>query len=363
MNPDLFFGLEMLQHEQQVRPRERKVYKPRTDPRLVMNDGDFKRHFRFSKESATKLTEMLHDDLNYENNRGLPLSPIQQVCLALNNFAGNSFQRISAWCGEVSQPTARSCVKRVTEALVRRKPLFISMPDNDEMEDTAERMLEKFKLPRFSFAVDGCQIRFSEAPRRIPENKTTQQFWSRKQCYSINAQVVGNDMFIYDIDVSWPGSTHDARVWNRSSAKRVIEEQKRFLIAGDTGYPISENLIKPYSQTEAGADRRKRLFNRRLSGLRTVMSECLYGVWKRRFPVLKNLRTDFELSQKTIVATAVLFNIARKWGDDGPEDETDLEDPDEDEDLGFVVQEGNAASVRLRGQVERDRLKDRMPVG
>ena len=93
------------------------------------------------------------------------------------------------------------------------------------------------------------------------------------------------------------------------------------------------------------------------------MSECLFGVWKRRFPVLKNLRTDFVLSQKTIVATAVLFNIARRWGDDGPEDEDNEEEPDDGGGAGFVVQEGNTASVRLRGQVERDRLNDRMPVG
>jgi hypothetical protein len=96
------------------------------------------------------------------------------------------------------------------------------------------------------------------------------------------------------------------------------------------------------------------------------MSECLFGVWKRRFPVLKNLRTDFVLSQKTIVATAVLFNIARKWGDeyDGPEDEDNEEETDDDNGgAGFVVQEGNAATVKVRGQVERDRLKDRMPVG
>ena len=364
MNPDIFFGLDVLHREQQARTRVRKVYKPRTDPRVVMNDRDFIKHFRFSKESATRLTELLQDDLKYGTNRGLPVPPIQQVLIALNNFAGNNFQRISAWCGEVTQPTARKCVIRVTDALVRRKPMFISMPDNEEMEDTSDRMLEKYKLPRFAYAVDGCHCVFTEAPRRIPENKTTQMFWSRKQCYSINVQVVGNDKLFYDLDVSWPGSTHDARVWNRSNVKRVIEEQKRFLMAGDTGYPISENLTKPYSNQEAGADRKTRLFNKRLSGLRTAMSECLFGVWKRRFPVLKNLRTDFELSQKTIVATAVLFNIARRWGDDGPEDEDNEEEPDDDEDdgaPGFVVQEGNTASIRLRGQVARDRLRDMMP--
>ena len=61
-----------------------------------------------------------------------------------------------------------------------------------------------------------------------------------------------------------------------------MESQKRFYVAGDSGYPISENLIKPYPTAESAQRPRKRLFNRRLSGLRTVMSENIYGIWKRR---------------------------------------------------------------------------------
>lgn len=69
--------------------------------------------------------------------------------------------------------------------------------------------------------------------------------------------------------------------------------------------------------------------------------------------------------EQVIVATAVLFNIARLWGDDhdGLEEE-DLDDappPDMPEERGSaIVQEGDPASVRLRGQTERDRLKDNM---
>ena len=237
------------------------------------------------------------------------------------------------------------------------------MPKNDEMEDTSQRMLNRFHLPRFAMAVDGMMVRFSEAPRGLPPDKDTQQFWCRKQFYALNVQVVANDEFIYDLDCGWPGQTHDARTWNRSEVKAYIEEQRRFLIVGDSAYPISENLIKPYSTGEAAADRRKRLFNRRLSGLRTVMSENVYGVWKRRFPILKSMRTKLELSQKVIIATAVLFNIGRQWGDDLNNDESDEDDSDDDSDDErdtVVVQDGDPASTRVRGQVERDRLKDYM---
>ena len=293
MDPD-FFELEVLEYEQlgQRRPSKPRVYLPREDPRVSLSDFEFKKHFRFNKDSVGRLTELLHDDLVFDTKRGLPVPPIQQVCIALNHYGGGHFQRISAWCAGVSQNGARLSILRVTEALVRRKSEFINMPGTDQMQDTAQRMLEKFHLPGFAFAVDGVQMRFTEAPRGIPDDKVQQMFWCRKQFFSLNVQVVGNDKFIYDVDVGWPGSTHDARCWNRSEVKRVVEEQKRFYIAGDSGYPISDNLIKPYPINESSRDRRKRKFNRRLSGLRTVMSECLFGVWKRRWPALKNLRMD-----------------------------------------------------------------------
>ena len=75
---------------------------------------------------------------------------------------------------------------------------------------------------------------------------------------------------------------------------------------------------------------------------------------------MKGMRTDLEMSQKVIIATGVLFNISRLWGDEDIEDD-DEEDNDEEDDDNFVVQDAAAATIRLRGQVERERLKDRMP--
>ena len=174
---------------------------------------------------------------------------------------------------------------------------------------------------------------------------------------------MANDDRFLDIDVGWPGGTHDSRVWARSDVELYIEEQRRFLIAGDSGYPISEVLIKPYSTAEAGNNRRKRIFNSKLSGLRTVMSENLFGIWKRRFPILKGLRTHFELSQKIVVATAILFNFGRMMNDEPPEndDGEDSDDNSDDEEYRNIrIEDGDGNTIRLRGQAERDKLCDNM---
>ena len=72
------------------------------------------------------------------------------------------------------------------------------------------------------------------------------------------------------------------------------------------------------------------------------------------------------LSQKIVVATGILFNISRMWKDEGPEDDSDSEDNSSDEARGnsqasVTVEEGDPGFVRIRGQVERERLKDNMP--
>ena len=70
------------------------------------------------------------------------------------------------------------------------------------------------------------------------------------QEYALNVQLVGNDVFIYDLDVGWPGGTHDARIWNRSKNKRHIEIQKRFLLAGDSG--LLQHLSSPHRDSQTG---------------------------------------------------------------------------------------------------------------
>ena len=89
---------------------------------------------------------------------------------------------------------------RVTEALLQLKNEYIAMPDVGEMALTAERIYQRFHLPRFCMAVDRMHVSFPDAPRRIPDQTTKQSCWCRKQFYSLNCQIVAGDKYIYDID-------------------------------------------------------------------------------------------------------------------------------------------------------------------
>jgi hypothetical protein len=304
--------------------------------------------------------------LGRRNNRGRPLTPIQQVCVALNFYAGGHFTRISGLCGGVSQKTAWLAINRVTNKLCRLKAHFIRLPTTLEMEETAARLEERFHLPRFAFGIDGVVMIFDGAPRKVPEGTVKQDYWNRKMRYATNVQVVGNDRHvIHDINVDWPGVTHDARIWKNSSVKQVLERQRQFLLAGDSGYPISENLITPYRNAEALGNRRKRKFNTRLSGLRTVCTENIFGIMKRRFNQLTKLKCTLHRARRTIVAIAVLHNISILWNDELPvEDIVPCDGPARPvpaQEYEIVGDDAEPAVVRARGQQLRDSLCENMP--
>ena len=95
------------------------------------------------------------------------------------------------------------------------------------------------------------------------------------------------------------------------------------------------------------------------------MTECTFGIWKRRFPCVKNgLRNDLDFAKKTIVATAVLHNISILWADGlppGEERPVEQEVPEHPEDQFIIEDETGTEAVRARGQALRDMLTENMP--
>jgi hypothetical protein len=163
-----------------------------------------------------------------------------------------------------------------------------------------------------------------------------------------------------------------------------------YLIAGDSAYPISPVLVKPYNNREELNNALNKLFNQRLSAIRTIMSENVFAMWKRRFPILRMMRAHFHAARIIIIATAILHNIGIRMGEAEVLDDDDvlnflrvvIEEMDEAEaeaarpgeaaeiaaeDAAVAVaQEDGVAPIndpvrRVQGQLRRDQLRDGMP--
>ncbi|OWY98698.1 Nuclease HARBI1 [Phytophthora megakarya] len=85
---------------------------------------------------------------------------------------------------------------------------------------------EGYGIPGCVGALDGCQI-----PIAHPAMKNSRKFFNRKGFYSLNmSAIVDRNRRFLDIDVKWPGSVGDNRVFSNSTVGRVYEEY--FVVAG-----------------------------------------------------------------------------------------------------------------------------------
>ena len=226
-------------------------------------------------------------------------------------------------------------------------------------------MFEGQGLRGIAWGIDCTHCFFAEKPRGIPPNIHPQTFWGRKQRYSLNVQVVGNDSRICNGDCMWPGSAQDTTIYHYSAVKQHIESQLTYKCASDSGYSISQVMVKPYDTVAAFNDHIRIKFNQSLSAIRTIMTENIFGRWKKRFPIITNLRTHLQLSQKIIIATAILHNIATLWSESLPEGEEEDDEEErrrerereEEEDQQVELQYAlGEVQVRMIGQTERDNM-------
>ena len=161
--------------------------------------------------------------------------------------------------------------------------------------------------------------------------------------------------------LSAPGSYHDAAVFQLSTAKAYFSTLlPRRYILGDSAYPLSEYVLTPYPDDQARQDNNKALFNARHSGARVEQTEDIYGMLKRRFPIVKNIRLSLENSWKVVNAAAVLHNVCIEWNqepDDHPQNWLDQEPQPAQMPLDQQYQVLPAlppAQERLAAQVARD---------
>ena len=215
------------------------------------------------------------------------------------------------------------------------KAQFVHMPTRQMMEDNARCIQEKYHLWNVVAGIDGCHVVFKEAPRGLDPYGDPKQklFINRKGSYSLNCLVTGGfDHKIYDIVINVPGSFHDSSVYRLSRVKAYLETlYPRVYVLGDKAFRISDVMITPFKRNVPDFNNDKILFNIRHSGARTEMTENIYGLWKRRFPILNCVRLHLQNAIAVIEATAILHSISILWGDLVPREMMDEAPPGHDD--------------------------------
>ncbi|XP_018572749.1 putative nuclease HARBI1 [Anoplophora glabripennis] len=309
--------------------RRPKLYRKRVDCFEKYDDLNFFQRFRLRKTTVLSLLQEIEDVIKLPTQRGGCITPMQQLLLTLRFYASGNMQIAVADFLGVSTSSACRIIKRVSRALASLRAQYIKMySDNREMERSAEKFYQIASFPRIIGAID-CTLIKIDSPGGID----AEIFRSRKSYFALNVQTVSDaSLKIRDIVARWPGSVHDQTIFNNSNLRDRFEngEFGRYILIGDSGYSLRSYLMTKLLQTRTPAEN---LYNESIIRTRNVV-ERQYGVWKRRFPILRyGMRLKLDTTMAVIVATAVLHNIAIDMNDLLPEDLLYNEEMDNNEDI------------------------------
>lgn len=278
-----------------------------------------------SKETFTYLCEQLSNRLSWQDTvMRTAISVKQRVAVTLWFLATPAEYRTIAHLFGIARSTVCEIVhetcKAIVDCLLKQ---YIQFPSGTKLDEIVHGFLTKWGVPQCVGAIDGSHIPIAGTAMNHTD------YYNRKGWYSVILQgVVDHSYRFLDINVGWPGSVHDARVFARSSLysniteKHVLPDKKitingidipLFLI-GDSAYPLDTWLMKPFTHSTS-LTQQQQYYNYRLCRARIVV-ENAYGRLKARWRrLMKRIDMHIEIIPTVISAACILHNMCEIHGE------------------------------------------------
>lgn len=283
-----------------------RVFNIRTNFRC-RTEWVFNERFRLTSVKMEYILENIGNLLQHETERNHSLSPRQQLLAALHWLGTGSQYHAVADMHCISKATVCRAVHAVVDAIYDILLQRLVIWPNDMLAVVRE-FNRISRLPLVTGAMDGTLIQIDAPTANEPA------YVDRHGNHSINVMAVcGPDYQFYYISANWPGSVHDARVLRNSPLYRRMEGGWRpfpnGIIVGDSAYPLKEWLIPPIVRNPN--DEAEQRFLRSHRQARRVIEQA-FGIMKEKFPCLKLLRLNPQLSAKVVMCCAALCNLSRE---------------------------------------------------
>ncbi|XP_055916716.1 putative nuclease HARBI1 isoform X2 [Eupeodes corollae] len=339
--------------------RNRRHLRDASNP-LELEENIFLKHFRLSKPAFVQLLADIDNHLR-PAKRITSIPSIIKLATALRFCAHGSYQFSvgNEYCLGLAQSTVSVVLKEVLNCLERIIcPVWIKF-HYTEAEKSRSKLYfyERSHIPGVIGCVDGTHIKIAS-----PKKDLQHAYYNRKGFYSINAMIVCDDtMKIRFINAKYPGSTHDANVFNMSTLRVILERETErgqsnsFLLDG--GYPLKPYLLTPYRDPELAS--RESAFNKKHAQARNIIERTI-GVLKNRFRCLLRARELHYIPKKVTQITnvcAALHNICLFYNTPIVDDSINEPEDDDDDDSSDIqnsndtVHQINNNAISIRNEI------------
>ncbi|CAC5358622.1 HARBI1 [Mytilus coruscus] len=191
--------------------------------------------------------------------------------------------------------------------------------------------MNEFTFPNVLGCVDGSLVQI-KAP-----STTEDMYVCRKGYHALNIQgICDSQKKFINLVVRWPGSSHDAFIWNESGVKAYLENHADcgFLL-GDQAYPLQPYLLTPVRNPQSDGEL---AYNR------------LHQRTRQRGAITIELKN-------AIIATGVLHNICEEDGVPIPEDDIPPMGRNDNGDDVNVNDHDDNAGMTVRARLIRERFE------
>ncbi|PSN30448.1 hypothetical protein C0J52_27078 [Blattella germanica] len=130
----------------------------RNDDFENISDAKFYERYRLKKEVVRMIVQETEDRLEYTTDRNHPLTPLQQILLALRFYATGSFEIVIGDMNGVSKATVSRYVKKVSDVLATWRPRYINFPIGDEVETVISDFYNIAQFPGVIGTIDCTHV-------------------------------------------------------------------------------------------------------------------------------------------------------------------------------------------------------------
>ena len=280
-------------------------------------------NIRMSVHSFMELVDKIRDYVSPATTsfRSDTITAEKRVAIVLYYLKDQGSFRMTINTFGISMATMSLSVRRVCQTLrYVLDPELIKFPVTKEEVKLATTLFEqKFSFPQVIGLVDGTHIPI----QRPTEN--SQDFFCYKMKHSLNVMAICDHKgYFIDVDIRWPGSVHDARVFHNSYVKKglvngTIPNLSKELVPGltpvpailigDPAYPLLPNVMNEFTTC---TDEKQLRFNTLLRASRNQI-ECSFGRLKGRWRILNRaIDVELDLAINLIYSCFILHNFCEK---------------------------------------------------